>query len=117
MEKFKITVFCEISWDGQVAPVSFELTAKAADLVKDIENSEVQVIIVGKRKNYDGIIDEFSNYGADKVIIVNDDIFDEYSANLYRVAISEILKKKNPMSYFSVQLLEEENSLHWLQRL
>lgn len=96
MEKFKVSVFCEISWDEKIAPVSFELTAKAADLVKDIENSEVQVIIVGKRKNYDSIIDEFSNYGADKVIIVNDDIFEQYSANLYRKAISEILKKENP---------------------
>lgn len=96
MDKFKITVFCEMAWDNEVAPVSFELTAKASELVKDIENSEVQVLIVGKRMNYDGIIEEFSNYGADKVIIVNDNIFGSYSANLYRKAISEILKKENP---------------------
>lgn len=96
MEKFKITVFCEMAWDNGIAPVSFELTAKAAELVKDIENSEVQVLIVGKRMNYDGIIDEFSNCGADKVIIVNDNIFGSYSANLYRKAISEILQKEKP---------------------
>ncbi len=96
MDKFKITVFCEMAWDNGIAPVSFELTAKAAELVKDIENSEVQVLIVGKRMNYDGIIDEFSNCGADKVIIVNDNILASYSANLYRKAISEILQKEKP---------------------
>lgn len=96
MEKFKITVFCEMAWDNGIAPVSFELTAKAAELVENIENSEVQVLIVGKRMNYDGIIDEFSNCGADKVIIVNDNIFASYSANLYRKAISEILQKESP---------------------
>lgn len=96
MDKFKITVFCEMAWDNGIAPVSFELTAKAAELVKDIENSEVQVLIVGKRMNYDGIIDEFSDCGADKVIIVNDNIFGSYSANLYRKAISEILQKEKP---------------------
>ncbi len=100
MDKFKITVFCETAWDGSVAPVSFELTAKADELVKNIENSEVQVLIVGKRINYDGIIEDFSNYGADKVIVVNDDIFENYSANLYRAAISEILKKEKPNVVF-----------------
>lgn len=96
MDKFKITVFCETSWDDSVVPVAFELTAKASEMAKNIENSEVQVLIVGKRKNYDGIIDDFSKYGADKVIIVNDNIFAEYSSNLYRAAISEVLKKEKP---------------------
>lgn len=100
MDKFKVTVFCETAWDDSVAPVSYELTAKASDLVKNIENSEVQVLIVGKRMNYDDIIESFSNYGADKVIIVNDDIFENYSANLYRKAISEILKKEKPNVVF-----------------
>lgn len=100
MDKFKVTVFCETAWDDSVAPVSYELTAKASDLVKNIENSEVQVLIVGKRMKYDDIIESFSNYGADKVIIVNDDIFENYSANLYRKAISEILKKEKPNVVF-----------------
>jgi electron transfer flavoprotein alpha subunit len=96
MEKYKVSIVCELSWEGTVAPVCYELTTKAQELVKDIENSEVQVIIVGKRMNYDGIIDGFSWYGADKVIIVNDDILEEYSANLYRKAISEIIEEEKP---------------------
>lgn len=95
-EQFKITVFCEMTKDDIPKEVSFELTAKASSLVKEIENAQVQVLIVGKRMLYDDIIDDFSKYGADKVIIVNDDALAEYSPELYRKAVSEILKREKP---------------------
>lgn len=96
MDKFKITVFCEIKRDGTAAQVSYELAAKASSLAKNIENSEVQILIIGKRMNYDSIIDNFSKLGADKVIIVNDNVFADYSLNLYRKAACEILAKEKP---------------------
>ena len=94
--KFKICVFCEMKQDDNVSQVSYELASKAYSLVKDIENSEVQVLIVGRRINYDNIIDNFSKLGADKVIIVNDDVFTIYSANLYKKAVVEIFQKEKP---------------------
>ena len=96
MDKFKITVFCEIKRDETAAQVSYELAAKASSLAKNIENSEVQILIIGKRMNYDSIIDNFSKLGADKVIIVNDNVFADYSLNLYRKAACEILAKEKP---------------------
>lgn len=96
MEKFKIAVFCEMQRSNTAAPVSFELVSKAAELSKNIENAEVIVLIIGRRINYDNIIDEFSLCGANKVIIVNDDIFATYSSERYRKAVCEILQKEKP---------------------
>ncbi|MBQ2645250.1 electron transfer flavoprotein subunit alpha/FixB family protein [bacterium] len=96
MNKFKITIFCEMTKRDYPAEVSFELVSKSYEMVKNIENSEIQVIIVGKRINYDKIIDDFSMQGADKVIVVNDDVFTDYSPSLYKKAIVEILKQEKP---------------------
>lgn len=96
MDNFKITVFCEMTRYNYPTEVSFELTSKAFLLAKNIENTEVQVLIVGQRLNYDNIIDDFSKCGADKVIIGNDDIFYDYSSDLYRNAIVEILQQEKP---------------------
>lgn len=96
MNKYKITVFCEMDRNCFVKDVCYELISKATELVNNIENKEVQALVVSKRINYDGIIEDLSGYGVDKVIIVNDDVFSEYSAEKYRKAICEILKKEEP---------------------
>ena len=96
MSKFKIAVFCEIMRNGSASEVSFELASKATELISPIEDAEVSVIIVGKRINYDTIIDDFSICGVNQVIIVNDDVFANYNSERYRKAVCEIIKKENP---------------------
>ena len=72
MDKFKITVFCEIQRNETAATVSYELASKAVQMAEGIENAEVQVIIVGKRMSYDNIIENFTTCGVNKIIVVND---------------------------------------------
>lgn len=94
MNNYKITVFCEINRDCKVREVSFELISKAKELTQGM--GEVQALVVGQRLNYDNIIEELSQCGADKVIVVNDDIFAEYNAERYRKSVCEILEKEKP---------------------
>lgn len=96
MNNYKITVFCEINRDCKVKDVSFELISKAKELTQGMVDGEVQALVVGKRLNYDNIIEELSQYGADKVFIVNDDILAEYNAERYRKSVCEILEKEKP---------------------
>lgn len=94
MNNYKITVFCEINRDCKVREVSFELISKAKELTQGM--GEVQALVVGQRLNYDNIIEELSQCGADKVIVVNDDILAEYNAERYRKSVCEILEKEKP---------------------
>lgn len=96
MSNYKITVFCELNRDCKAKEVSFELISKAKELTQEMVDTEVQALVVGGRCNYDNAIEEFSQYGADKVIIVNDDILSEYNAERYRKAVCEILEKEKP---------------------
>ena len=70
MNNFKISVICELNRFDYPVDVSFQLTRKAYKMVRDFDNAEVQVVIVGKRMSYDNIINDFSLCGADKVIVV-----------------------------------------------
>lgn len=96
MDKFKITVFCEIQRNETAATVSYELASKAVQMAEGIENAEVQVIIVGKRMSYDNIIENFTTCGVNKIIVVNDNNLADYSSERYRKAVSEIIIKENP---------------------
>lgn len=96
MNKYKIAVFCEMQRNDTAAPVSYELVSKAVQLARNIENPEIVVIIVGRRINYDNIINNFSACGANKIIVVNDNLFTEYSSERYRKAVCKILEKENP---------------------
>lgn len=96
MSNYKITIFCETNRDFKIKEVAFELISKAKKLTQGMVDTEVQALVVGQRLNYDDIIDELSEYGTDKVIIVNDDILAEYDAEKYRKAICEILEKEKP---------------------
>ena len=96
MNNFKISVICELNRFDYPVDVSFQLTRKAYEMVKDFDNAEVQVVIVGKRMSYDNIINDFSLCGADKVIVVNDDRLEEYAPSLYTKAVAETIRKEMP---------------------
>lgn len=96
MDNYKILIFSELTQDNYPQAVSFELVSKIYSLVKNFQNFEIQVLLVGKRINYDKIINDFSKCGADKVIIVNDEVLADYSTARYKKAVVEILNKEKP---------------------
>ena len=63
--------------DNEISGIAFELIGKGKDLAKDL-GTEVTAVLVGS--GVKGLADELAEYGADKVIVVDDPELKEYRA-------------------------------------
>ena len=61
--------------DNQISSIALELIGKGKDLAKDL-GTTVTAVLVGS--NVKGLADELGEYGADKVIVVDDPELKEY---------------------------------------
>ncbi len=96
MENSGILVYAEVTRDNDIDPVSLELAAKAVELSQQLEKKEVVALIVGKRINYDSIINKLSNAGVDRVIVSCDNVLTEYSTDLYSEVVIKIIEENKP---------------------
>jgi electron transfer flavoprotein alpha subunit len=92
-------IYVFIEHDNQTASkVSLELLGKARGLVDEFsrqgKNQLVTAILIGYEMG--NIADELICYGADHVIIVNDEPFRMYRTDIYTKAIVQIARVKKP---------------------
>ena len=92
-------IYVFIEHDNQTASkVSLELLGKARGLVDEFsrqgKNQLVTAILIGYEMG--NIADELICYGADHVIIVNDEPFKMYRTDIYTKAIVQIARVKKP---------------------
>ncbi len=93
LEEYKgVYVFAQ-QVDGKISNISFELLGKATDLAKDL-NTEVTAMLLGK--DVKGLADQLAEYGADKVIVVDDPELEVYRTEPYAHAICSIIKEFKP---------------------
>ena len=75
MEEYKgVYVFAQ-QVDNKVDGIALELIGKGKDLAETL-GTEVTAVLVGS--NVKGLADELAEYGADKVIVVDDPELKEY---------------------------------------
>lgn len=79
--------------DGKLSGVSFELLGKAQDLAKDL-GTDVTAVLLGSK--VEGLCDHLAEYGADRVILVDDPALKDYTTEPYAHAIDEVIKKYKP---------------------
>lgn len=79
--------------DGVINPVAFELTSEATKLAKALD-TEVTAVLLGK--DVKGLADELAKYGADKVIVVEDDILENYMTEPYTRAMAAVIDNYKP---------------------
>lgn len=96
MENTGILIYAELTREDNVAPVVLELANKANELSQKLNNQKVMALVIGKRMNYENIIDQLSQAGVDKVIISNDDIFKDYSTQFYSEVAINIINQIKP---------------------
>ena len=87
-----VYVFAE-QRDGKIQNVALELLGKARELA-DANNEKVVAILLGK-----GIKDkaqELITAGADKVLVVDNDVLANYMTEPYTEAITQIIKEQKP---------------------
>ncbi len=93
LEEYKgVYVFAQ-QVDNEVSSISLELLGKAKDLAKDL-NTEVTAMLLGS--GIKNLADELAEYGADKVIVVDDPELKEYKTEPYTHALAEIINKYKP---------------------
>src|SRR6056297_2942332 len=87
-----VMVYTEIR-NGSIHPVSYELTGKARELANKL-NSEV--VVVTLFKTLDETVDTFFSYGADRVIVAQDDCFRLFNQEIHTRVMSALIIQEQP---------------------
>ena len=79
--------------DNVISNIAYELIGKGKELAKDL-GVEVTAVLVGSVVK--GLADQLAEYGADKVIVVDDPELKEYRTEPYTHAIASVIKEFKP---------------------
>lgn len=93
LEEYKgVYVFAQ-QVDNKIDNIAFELIGKGKDLAADLD-TEVTAVLVGS--DVKGLADELAEYGADRVIVVDDPELKEYRTEPYAHALASVIQKYKP---------------------
>ena len=93
LEEYKgVYVFAQ-QVDGEMSSIAYELVGKAKDLAKDLD-TEVTAVLLGS--GIKGLADSLAEYGADKVIVVDDPELAIYKTEPYAHALASVINEYKP---------------------
>lgn len=93
LEEYKgVFVFAQ-QVDNVLDGVAFELLGKGKDLAKDL-NTEVTAVLIGS--DIKGLADQLAEYGADRVIVVDDPVLKDYRTEPYAHALASVINEYKP---------------------
>ena len=93
LEEYKgVYVFAQ-QVDNEISSIAFELLGKAKDLAKDL-STDVTAVLLGS--GVKDLADKLAEYGADKVIVVDDPELEVYRTEPYAHALSSVINKYKP---------------------
>ncbi|MDD7402765.1 MAG: electron transfer flavoprotein subunit alpha/FixB family protein [Butyribacter sp.] len=93
LEEYKgVYVFAQ-QVDNELSGIAFELLGKAKELAADL-NTDVTAVLIGS--GVKGLCDQLAEYGADKVIVVDDPELKEYRTEPYAHALSSVINEYKP---------------------
>ncbi|MBD5541114.1 MAG: electron transfer flavoprotein subunit alpha/FixB family protein [Lachnospiraceae bacterium] len=93
LEEYKgVYVFAQ-QVDNEISGIAFELLGKAKELAAPL-NTDVTAVLIGS--DVKGLADQLAEYGADKVIVVDDPELKEYRTEPYAHALASVIDKYKP---------------------
>ena len=93
LEEYKgVFVFAQ-QVDNVLDGVAFELLGKGKDLAKDL-GTDVTAVLIGS--GVKGLADQLAEYGADRVIVVDDPELKEYRTEPYAHALASVINEYKP---------------------
>ena len=93
LEEYKgVYVFAQ-QVDNEISSIAFELLGKAKDLAKDL-NTDVTAVLLGS--GVKDLADKLAEYGADKVIVVDDPELKVYRTEPYAHALASVINQYKP---------------------
>ena len=75
LEEYKGVFVYAQQVDNEISSIALELLGKANELAKDL-NTDVTAVLIGS--GVAGLVDTLAEYGADKVIVVDDPELKDY---------------------------------------
>lgn len=94
MEEKGILIYAEVTRKGELATVVLELANAAQDLAKKLGGVEVNALVITAQFNVDKSL--FSNNGFDKVFVVQDERFKDYSTDYYSKIAIDVINEVKP---------------------
>ena len=79
--------------DNELSSIAFELLGKAKELAAPL-NTDVTAVLIGS--DVKGLVDQLAEYGADKVIVVDDPELKEYRTEPYAHALASVINEYKP---------------------
>ena len=93
LEEYKGVFIFAQQVDNEISNIAFELLGKGKDLAADL-GTEVTAVLVGSGVKV--LADQLAEYGADRVIVVDDPELKEYRTEPYTHAIASVIDKFKP---------------------
>ena len=93
LEEYKgVFVFAQ-QVDNEISSIAYELLGKGKELAADL-GTDVTAVLLGK--DVKGLCDKLAEYGADKVIVVDDPELETYRTEPYAHALASVINEYKP---------------------
>lgn len=93
LEEYKGVFVYAQQVDNEISGIAYELLGKAKELAAPL-NTEVTAVLIGS--DVKNLADSLAEYGADKVILVDDPELKEYRTEPYAHALASVINKYKP---------------------
>ena len=93
LEEYKgVAIFAQ-QVDNKLSSIAFELIGKGKELAKDL-NEDVTAVLIGS--DVKGLATELAEYGADKVVVIDDPELKDYRTEPYAQALAAYINEYKP---------------------
>ena len=93
LEEYKGVFIYAQQVDNEISSIAFELLGKAKELAADL-GTDVTAVLLGS--NVKGLTDKLAEYGADKVIVVDDPALETYRTEPYAHGLASVINEYKP---------------------
>ena len=93
LEKYKGVFIYAQQVDNEISSIAYELLGKGKELAADL-GTDVTAVLLGK--DVKGLCDKLAEYGADKVIVVDDPELETYRTEPYAHALASVINEYKP---------------------
>ena len=93
LEEYKGVYIYAQQVDNEISSIAYELLGKGKELAADL-GTDVTAVLLGK--DVKGLCDKLAEYGADKVIVVDDPELETYRTEPYAHALASVINEYKP---------------------
>ena len=94
LEEYKGVFIFAQQVDNELSGIALELLGKAKSLAEDLDEKKVTAVLLGS--GVKGLADKLAEYGADRVIVVDDPELKDYRTEPYTHALASVIKEFKP---------------------